>query len=118
MLTPKQHMFQKFVLERKFRCRRNIQSMAAKAQVHLVDWLGTGLSGRPQFTCSNQEETEAWFVDSLQQWRAENGITKFVLVGHSLGGYLAANYALRYPEHVEHLVLVCPAGMVRTSQRQ
>lgn len=90
--------------------------MAAKAQVHLVDWLGTGLSGRPQFTCSNQEETEAWFVDSLQQWRAENGITKFVLVGHSLGGYLAANYALRYPEHVEHLVLVCPAGMVRPSQ--
>eukprot|EP00983_Pelagomonas_calceolata_P013496 431739-Pelagomonas_calceolata.AAC.2 len=36
-----------------------------------------------------------------------------VLVGHSLGGYLSACYALKYPEHVEHLILVCPAGVVR-----
>lgn len=40
-------------------------------------------------------------------------LDKVVLVGHSMGGYLAACYALKHPEHVQHLILVCPAGIVR-----
>lgn len=49
---------------------------------------------------------------SLDKWRAEEGIECMVLMGHSLGGYLSAVYALRHPERVQHLVLVCPAGVV------
>lgn len=51
-------------------------------------------------------------MDALTRWREAMGVDKMVLVGHSLGGYLAASYALQHPEHVQHLVLVGPAGVV------
>jgi pimeloyl-ACP methyl ester carboxylesterase len=37
-------------------------------------------------------------------------VKKFVLLGHSLGGYLATAYTIRYPQRVSHLVLVDPWG--------
>jgi len=39
------------------------------------------------------------------------GITDFTLAGHSLGGYLSARYALKYPEKLNGLVLISPAGV-------
>lgn len=78
---------------------------------HAVDWLGTGLSGRPKFRAKTREEAEAFFLDALETWRADKGIERFVLMGHSLGGYLATKYALKHPDRVEHLVLVSPAGV-------
>ena len=56
-------------------------------------------------------QAESFFVDGLEQWREAMGIDKMILLGHSLGGYLAAVYALRYPERVQKLILVSPAGV-------
>lgn len=41
----------------------------------------------------------------------ERGIDKATLIGHSMGGMLAARFALAYPELVEQLVLVNPIGL-------
>jgi proline iminopeptidase len=38
------------------------------------------------------------------------------VLGHSFGGHVAIEYALRYPERVSHLVLLDTAGDVRWSQ--
>jgi pimeloyl-ACP methyl ester carboxylesterase len=94
---------------------RNLQGLSQHAQVHLVDPLGTGLSARPDFTCRNRADTERWFIDSLEGWRKAQGLERMVLVGHSLGGYLSTAYALQHPERVQHLILVCPAGVVRSA---
>ena len=54
---------------------------------------------------------EHFFISSLESWRQSVGVDKLVLVGHSLGGYLASAYAVRYPNNVSGLVLVSPAGI-------
>lgn len=89
------------------------------APVYAIDWLGMGRSSRPTFkirarkddTVARVTETEDFFVNSLEEWRQQMGLEKMTLVGHSLGGYLSTVYALRYPERVERLVLLSPAGV-------
>lgn len=41
----------------------------------------------------------------------QRGIDRATIVGHSMGGMLAARYALMYPESVEQLVMVNPIGL-------
>ena len=66
----------------------NLDALAPHMRLFAVDWLGTGRSGRPRFSAKGTEEAEAFFIDSLKEWRRAEGIEngKMVLVGHSLGG--------------------------------
>ncbi|KAI0047319.1 alpha/beta-hydrolase [Auriscalpium vulgare] len=89
--------------------------------VYAVDWLGMGRSARVPFrvkasrdnTAERVREAEAFFIDSLEQWRARMGLETMTLVGHSLGAYFSVAYALRYPARVSKLVLLSPAGVPR-----
>ncbi|CAG7848750.1 SubName: Full=Related to alpha/beta hydrolase {ECO:0000313/EMBL:CCA69971.1} [Serendipita indica DSM 11827] len=87
--------------------------------VYLLDWLGMGRSSRPTFrvtakhadTHQRVSQAESFFLDALEEWRNKMNIDKMNLVGHSLGAYLVTAYALKYPQHVERLVLLSPAGV-------
>jgi pimeloyl-ACP methyl ester carboxylesterase len=96
---------------------RNFDALASKFRVIAIDQIGWGASSRPDFTCKNTEEAESWFVESLEEWRKAKQLDDFILLGHSLGGYVASRYALKYPDHVKHLVLVGPAGFNVDSDR-
>ncbi|KAG7971760.1 hypothetical protein I3843_07G151300 [Carya illinoinensis] len=89
---------------------RNFDALASHFRVIAIDQLGWGGSSRPDFTCKSTEETEAWFIDSFEEWRKAKNLSNFILLGHSFGGYVAAKYALKHPDHVQHLILVGPAG--------
>jgi pimeloyl-ACP methyl ester carboxylesterase len=41
----------------------------------------------------------------------ELGVERTILVGHSLGGWLAATFAAHFPERVSELILAAPYGM-------
>ena len=78
-----------------------------------MDWLGFGLSSRPAWTFGKDDAAgaESFFVEALERWRAAKNLTKFVLVGHSLGAYLAVCYCEKYGARVAHLVLASPCGV-------
>ncbi|XP_057793816.1 probable 1-acylglycerol-3-phosphate O-acyltransferase [Salvia miltiorrhiza] len=97
---------------------RNFDALAARFKVVAIDQLGWGGSSRPDFTCKSTEETEAWFIDSFEEWRKAKNLSNFVLLGHSFGGYVAAKYALKHPEHVQHLILVGPAGFTSETEHR
>lgn len=78
-------------------------------KIYAIDILGFGRSSRPWFDLTG--DVEGQFVESIERWRQEKGIDKFVLLGHSFGGYLSASYALRHPEHVSHVILADPWGV-------
>lgn len=86
-------------------------------QLHALDMLGMGRSTRPAFKIKAKEredairEAEAWFVDALEEWRIKRKIDRFTLLGHSLGGYMAVAYALKYPGHLNKLILASPVGI-------
>ncbi|KAK3899984.1 Alpha/Beta hydrolase protein [Staphylotrichum tortipilum] len=86
-------------------------------RLYALDMLGMGNSSRPPFRIHAKDpqekiaEAEGWFVDALEEWRKIRKIEKFTLLGHSLGGYLAVSYALKYPGRLNKLILASPVGI-------
>lgn len=109
-----------------FRNLREISRMEGVNRVFVLDWLGMGGSDRPKCSAApripllyskrHSEErvnsSVAFFVDAFENWRLEKALDEpFVIVGHSLGGYLATRYALQHRRRVASLVLASPAGL-------
>lgn len=75
---------------------RNLETLSRSRPVYAFDLLGFGRSSRPFFP-SDATKAEEQFVDSIEQWRQSVGLENMILLGHSLGGYLATSYAIQYP---------------------
>lgn len=86
-------------------------------KLYALDMLGMGNSSRPPFKIHAKEkedqviEAESWFIDALEEWRKARKIERFTLLGHSLGGYLAVSYAIKYPGRLKKLILASPVGI-------
>lgn len=86
-------------------------------KLYALDMLGMGRSSRPPFRVHAKDqagkitEAENWFIDALEEWRVLKKIDKFTLLGHSMGGYMAVAYALKYPGHLNKLILASPVGI-------
>ena len=80
------------------------------------DLIGMGLSSKVKVEFKSNEQCIDFFVESIEALRIVleknyNLKRKFILCGHSLGGYFSVNYALKYPQNIESLFLMSPTGI-------
>jgi pimeloyl-ACP methyl ester carboxylesterase len=83
-----------------------MESLSRDFHCFTPDLLGFGESEFPDIHYSIDLQVEC-LAEFLQALRLE----KVYLVGHSLGGWIAASYALKYPERACGLVLLAPEGV-------
>jgi len=83
-----------------------LDALAASHRVIALDLLGFGRSAKPPM-----EYTIAGYVEMLGRFLRALGLERATLVGHSLGGWIAAAFALQSPQAVDKLVLVDSAGV-------
>src|SRR5207249_2113339 len=82
-----------------------IPPLAAKFRVIALDQIGFGHSDKPLLNYR-----VSTFVDFLDGFMSELKVDRASLVGNSLGGWVAAVFALAHPERVDRLVLCDAAG--------
>jgi pimeloyl-ACP methyl ester carboxylesterase len=84
---------------------RNIEPLARRFRVYVVDLVGFGNSRGPRrFVLSEAS-------DYLVRWLDVLGVERAHVVGHSMGGFIAADLAADHPTRLDRLVLVDAAAL-------
>ena len=87
--------------------RGNFPVFAERFRTVVVDMPGFGRSERPEFDRAYPKVA----ADAVARLMGGLGIDKAHLLGNSMGGYVALEFALAYPEKVDRLVLMGPGGL-------
>jgi len=84
--------------------QHNIAALSASHRVYAVDVIGDVGKSQAYRLPASREDHMDWLVDLVDALQ----IATFDLMGASYGGYLVASLALRLPERVQRLILLCP----------
>jgi len=74
-------------------------------RVYLFDQAGSGLS---DFLPRVRDYTARRAVEDVEAVRQQIGTDRMILIGHSFGSTVAANYMAKYPNHVAKVVFYSP----------
>jgi pimeloyl-ACP methyl ester carboxylesterase len=80
--------------------------LAERCTVIAPDLLGHGESDKPR-----ADYSVGGFANGMRDLMTVLGVERATIVGHSLGGGVAQQFAYQYPERVERLVLVASGGL-------
>src|SRR6201995_3456192 len=86
--------------------RSVMQGLAARHTVVAPDLLGHGRSGKPR-----GDYSLGAYASGVRDLLSVLGIARATVVGHSLGGGIAMQFAYQFPDRLERLVLVSSGGL-------
>lgn len=81
-----------------------VPSLTASHRVVAIDLPGFGDSTKPRGSYTAQ-----WFAEHVIAFLETMGIERAALVGNSMGGRIAQEVAIEYPEKVRSIACLCPA---------
>lgn len=85
--------------------RYNVEELGEYFRLHLIDTVNDPGKSEASSAFKPQTDYGHWITELLDAL----GIEKAMLVGHSKGGWIALNTAIRAPGRVERIVLLAPA---------
>jgi pimeloyl-ACP methyl ester carboxylesterase len=86
-----------------------VRAFAEHFRVYAIDMIGEAGLSAPSRPALPSDAHALWLDDVLRGLSLE----RVSMVGLSLGGWLALDYATRRPERVERVAVLCPAGIGR-----
>jgi pimeloyl-ACP methyl ester carboxylesterase len=84
-----------------------IPTLAKRFHILAPDWLGFGKGVR----VLDEGPTFELMLEHLRELMDTQGLTCAHVVGHSMGGWLSAQFAYQSPSRVKQLMMLCAAGM-------
>jgi 2-hydroxy-6-oxonona-2,4-dienedioate hydrolase len=84
---------------------RNLKALSEHFDVWAIDFIGHGYSDKPDHPLEIKH-----YIDQLLGFMETIGVEKSYLTGESLGGWVAARFAIDYPEKVERILLNTMGG--------
>ncbi len=92
---------------------KNIEGLKQNYRCIAIDLPGYGKSSK-----AIHSGTMEFYADVIKLFMDKLGLKKAVIAGHSMGGQIAMVMALKYPDYVDKLVLVSPAGIETFTEGQ
>lgn len=90
----------------------NISFLSTKFRVIALDLPGFGMSDKPKIDYSIN-----FYLSFLEKFIKKIKLSRFFIIGSSLGGHIAVEFTIRNRKMVNKIILVSPAGSAKNLQR-
>ena len=95
-----------------------IPYLIKRYNIFIPDTIGMGMSARPQVEFTSPMQCEDYFIkfyhviiEYIFFQKNYNVKEEYYLCGHSLGGFIASRYMLKYPKGIKKVLLLSPCGI-------